>query len=74
MFNNENNEVGAINCTKQKLLIKHGVEPMSSFGYKTGEWLTAGQHQIEVNKSGIKSLQGAFASMFISDMLTKYCD
>lgn len=74
MFNSENKEVGAINCTKQKLLIKDGVESMTSFGYKTGKWLTAGQHQLEVNKSGIKSLQGAFASMFVADMLAKYCD
>ena len=74
LFDNENNKVGAINCTKQKLLIKDSIEPMPSFDYKTGKWLTAGQHQIEVNKSGIKSFQGAFASMLVSDMLTKYCD
>ena len=74
MVNKENDEVGYINCTKQKLLIRKGIQPMTDFGYKTGKWLTAGQHLREVKKSGIESFEGALASMWVSEMLVRYCD
>ena len=72
--NKVNEDVGQINCTKQTLLIKEGIQPMTGYGYKTGEWLTAGQHQIAVDKSGIKSFQGMIAGQFVSQLITKTCD
>ena len=76
MVNNDNEEVGQINCTKQTLLIKKGYknQALSSYGYKTGEWLTAGQHQIAIDKSGIRSFQGMLAGQFVSELITKRCD
>jgi len=72
-YNQNGDEVGHANCSKQKLKIKKGMQPMTSYGYKADKWLTAGEHALEVEKSGIKSIQGTFASMFIANMLTEKC-
>ena len=74
MFNKDSGEVGYVNCTNQTLLIKKGIQPMTSFGYKTGEWLTAGEHLREVKKSGNESFEGLLASMWVSELLVKSCD
>ena len=74
LLNKDNDEVGYVNCTKQTLLIKKGIQPMTSFGYKTGEWLTAGEHLREVKKSGNESFEGLLAPMWVSELRVRYCD